>query len=194
MLAKMPGDRWQQLANLRALYGWMWAHPGKQLLFMGSEFAQESEWAESRELDWWLLDHVEHRGVQSLVRDMNKVYAANPALWSLDNDPTGFSWIDANDSANNVFSFVRRGEDGSMLACVANFSAVPHEHYRLGLPAAGRWDEVLNTDADTYWGSGVGNLGGVTAGEESWHGQAASATLTVPPLGAVWLRFQGERV
>jgi 1,4-alpha-glucan branching enzyme len=171
----------------------MWAHPGKQLLFMGSEFAQESEWAESRELDWWLLDHVEHRGVQTLVRDMNRVYAACSALWSLDSDPTGFFWIDANDAANNVFSFVRRGSDGSMLACVANFSAVPHHGYRLGLPAVGRWEEVLNTDADTYYGSGVGNLGGVTAGEGSWHGQSASAELTVPPLATVWLRFQGDR-
>jgi 1,4-alpha-glucan branching enzyme len=193
LLRKMPGDRWRQLANLRTYLAFMWAHPGKQLLFMGSEFAQESEWAESRELDWWLLDHVEHRGVQSLVRDMNRVYAASSALWSLDNDPTGFFWIDANDAANNVFSFVRRGADGSMLACVANFAAVPHHGYRLGLPAAGRWEEVLNTDADTYYGSGVGNLGGVTAGEGSWHGQSASAEVTVPPLGTVWLRFQGDR-
>ena len=138
-------------------------------------------------------DHVEHRGMQTLVRDMNRVYAACSALWSLDNDPTGFFWIDANDAANNVFSFVRRGADGSMLACLANFAAVPHHGYRLGLPAVGRWEEVLNTDAETYYGSGVGNLGGVTAGEGSWHGQSASAELTVPPLGAVWLRFQGDR-
>jgi 1,4-alpha-glucan branching enzyme len=189
LLRKMPGDRWRQLANLRAYLAYMWAHPGKQLIFMGSEFGQESEWAESRELDWWLLDHVEHKGVQSLVRDMNRVYAETSALWSLDHDPAGFSWIDANDASNNVFSFVRKGVDGSMLACVANFSAVPHENYRLGLPQVGRWDEILNTDADAYSGSGVGNMGLATAEEESWHGQPASATITVPPLGVLWLRF-----
>ena len=192
LLRKMPGDRWRQLANLRAYLAYMWAHPGKQLLFMGSEFAQESEWAESRELDWWLLDHVEHRGVQSLVRDLNRVYADSPALWSLDQDQSGFAWIDANDASNNVFSFLRKGKDGSLLACVANFAAVPHESYRIGLPCAGRWQEALNTDADAYYGSGVGNLGAVTATEDSWHGQPASATLTVPPLGTLWLSYTGE--
>jgi 1,4-alpha-glucan branching enzyme len=192
LLRKMPGDRWRQLANLRSFLAFMWAHPGKQLLFMGSEFAQESEWAESRELDWWLLEHVEHRGVQSLVRDLNRVYRDSPALWSLDNDPSGFSWIDANDASNNVFSFVRHGKDGSLLACVANFAAVPHEGYRLGLPVTGRWDEVLNSDAQTYYGSGVGNMGGVSAEADPWHGLPASVTLTLPPLGTLWLRFHGD--
>jgi 1,4-alpha-glucan branching enzyme len=194
LLRKMPGDRWRQLANLRCFLAYMWAHPGKQLLFMGSEFAQESEWAESRELDWWLLDHVEHRGVQSMVRDMNRVYRDSPALWSLDIEGSGFAWIDANDSSNNVFSFVRRPKDPAdgLLACVANFSAVPHEEYRLGMPRSGQWDEVLNTDADGYSGSGVGNMGAVLAKDEPWHGQPASTTLRVPPLGALWLRFQGE--
>jgi 1,4-alpha-glucan branching enzyme len=187
LLRKMPGDRWRQLANLRTYLAFMWAHPGKQLLFMGSEFAQESEWAESRELDWWLLDHVEHRGVQSLVRDMNHIYADSPALWSMDQDEAGFAWIDANDANNNVFSFLRRGRDGSMLACVANFSAVPHHGYRVGLPEAGTWTETLNTDADSYYGSGVGNLGSVTAEKAEWHGQPASASISVPPLGALWL-------
>ncbi|MGH3586289.1 MAG: 1,4-alpha-glucan branching enzyme, partial [Pseudonocardia sp.] len=187
LLRKMPGDRWQQLANLRAYLAYMWAHPGKQLVFMGSEFAQESEWAEGRELDWWLLEHVEHKGVQSLVRDMNRVYADTPALWSMDQDPHGFAWIDANDASNNVFSFLRRGADDSLLACVANFAAVPHENYRIGLPAEGIWEETLNTDADGYYGSGVGNLGSVKATGESWHGQPTSATLVVPPLGALWL-------
>ena len=186
LLRKMPGDRWQQLANLRCFLAYMWAHPGKQLIFMGSEFGQESEWAESRELDWWLLENADHRGVQSLVRDMNRVYKDTPALWSLDNDGSGFSWVDANDSTNNVFSFVRRGSDGSELVCVANFSAVPHVGYRLGMPSAGTWTEVLNTDADGYAGSGVGNFGAVTAVEEPWHGQPASTTVSVPPLGAVW--------
>jgi 1,4-alpha-glucan branching enzyme len=187
LLRKMPGDRWQQLANLRAYLAFMWAHPGKQLLFMGAEFGQESEWAESRSLDWWLTENPDHRGVQTLVHDMNRVYRDTRALWSRDADPSGFEWIDANDAGNNVFSFLRWGEDGSVLACVSNFSAVPHEGYRIGLPSTGRWDEVLNTDADVYVGSGVGNLGGVEAGAEGWHAQPASATLRVPPLGTVWL-------
>jgi 1,4-alpha-glucan branching enzyme len=186
LLRKMPGDRWRQLANLRCYLAFMWAHPGKQLLFMGSEFAQESEWAESRELDWWLLDNADHRGVQAMVRDLNRVYRETPALWTLDVDPSGFAWIDANDSSNNVFSFLRRGSDGSVVACVSNFSAVPHHGYRLGLPRSGSWTELLNTDADAYAGSGVGNLGGVQATDEPWHGQPASATISVPPLGAVW--------
>ena len=193
LLRKMPGDRWRQLANLRAYLAFMWAHPGKQLLFMGSEFAQEAEWAESRELDWWLLDHVEHRGVQSLVRDMNRIYAETPALHEFDQDEAGFAWIDANDASNNVFSFLRRGADGSELACVVNFAAVPHHSYRVGLTRPGRWGELLNTDAEIYSGSGVGNMGAVVAEESSWHGQPASATLSVPPLGALWLRFEGEQ-
>ncbi|HET7386095.1 MAG TPA: 1,4-alpha-glucan branching protein GlgB [Nocardioidaceae bacterium] len=197
LLRKMPGDRWRQLANLRCFLAYMWAHPGKQLLFMGSEFGQESEWAESRELDWWLLDNADHRGVQSLVRDMNRIYRANAALWSRDSEGTGFEWIDANDSSNNVFSFLRRGTPdagsptGSVLACVANFAALPHERYRIGLPLAGTWTEVLNTDAGDYAGSGVGNLGTVEAADEPWHGQPASATVRVPPLGALWLTHQG---
>jgi 1,4-alpha-glucan branching enzyme len=186
----MPGDRWQQLANLRTFLAYMWAHPGKQLLFMGSEFGQESEWAESRELDWWLLDNSDHRGVHSLVRDMNALYKATAALWSLDTEGAGFQWIDANDSDNNVFSFIRRPADPAdgPLVCVSNFSAVPHHDYVLGLPQAGSWTEVLNTDAAFYSGSGVGNLGVVTAVDGSHHGQPASASVTLPPLGTVWLR------
>ncbi|MGA9345158.1 MAG: 1,4-alpha-glucan branching protein GlgB [Nocardioidaceae bacterium] len=189
MVRKMPGDRWKQLANLRAYLGFMWAHPGKQLIFMGTEIAQEAEWAESRELDWWLLDHIEHRGVHDLVADLNSAYRDSPALWSQDQDPAGFSWIDANDSTNNVFSFLRTARDGSHVACVANFSAVPHHDYHLGLPKVGMWQEVLNTDAETYYGSGVGNLGSVEATAESWHARPASATIQLPPLGTVWLRW-----
>ena len=166
MLNKIPGDRWQQMATLRALYAFMWAHPGKQLLFMGQEFGQGHEWAESRSLDWWLLDGPDHRGVPRLVSDLNRVYRETAALWSQDSDPGGFHWIDANDASGNVYSFVRFGSDGSMLACVANFSAVPHENYRVGLPRAGRWDEVVNTDAGVYFGSDVGNFGGVEAVDE----------------------------
>jgi 1,4-alpha-glucan branching enzyme len=191
MLNKIPGDRWQQMATLRAAYAYMWAHPGKQLLFMGQEFGQGHEWAESRSLDWWLLDGPDHRGVSRLVSDLNRVYKDTPALWSQDSDPAGFHWIDANDASGNVYSFVRFGSDGSMLACIANFSSVPHEGYRVGLPKAGRWDEVVNTDAGVYFGSDVGNFGGVDAVDEPWHGQPASAALRVPPLGALWLRYAG---
>jgi 1,4-alpha-glucan branching enzyme len=189
MLRKMPGDRWRQLANLRAYLAFMWAHPGKQLIFMGAEIAQESEWAESRELDWWLLDHVEHRGVHDLVGDLNRAYRGTPAMWDQDQDPAGFSWIDANDNTNNVFSFLRTAKDGSHVACIANFAAVPHHDYRLGLPQIGQWEEILNTDAQTYYGSGVGNLGGVEAEASSWHGRPASATVQLPPLATVWLKW-----
>ncbi|WP_248581065.1 1,4-alpha-glucan branching protein GlgB [Nocardioides sp. InS609-2] len=188
LLRKMPGDRWQQLANLRAYLAFMWAHPGKQLIFMGSEFGQESEWAEARELDWWLLEHPEHEGVRSLLRDLNRVYTQTPALYKLDSDPAGFEWIDANDATRNVFSFVRRAPGEPDLVCVANFAAVPHEGYRLPLPAAGCWDEVLNTDASVYTGSGVGNLGIVEAVTGEHHGCPAYADIVVPPLATVWLR------
>jgi 1,4-alpha-glucan branching enzyme len=188
LLRKMPGDRWQQLANLRAYLAYMWAHPGKQLLFMGCEFGQESEWAESRELDWWLLEHPEHSGVHAMVRDMNAAYVASGALWGRDNDPAGFAWIDANDAGRNTFSFVRRAPGHPDLVCVSNFSGQPHENFRLGLPSAGTWAEVLNTDAEAYTGSGVGNLGSIHATAGDHHGQPAYADIVVPPLATVWFR------
>jgi 1,4-alpha-glucan branching enzyme len=188
LLRKMPGDRWQQLANLRAFLSYMWSHPGKQLLFMGSEFGQEAEWAEQRQLDWWLLDHPEHRGLLQLVGDLNALYRETPALWERDGDPGGFSWLDGNDAGSNTISFVRWSRDQSPLVAVTNFAAVPHEGYRLALPRAGAWLEVLNTDAEVYGGSGVGNLGQVTADGEPLHGQPASALVRVPPLGTLWLR------
>ena len=191
LLRKMPGDRWQQLANLRAYLGYMWAHPGKQLLFMGAELGQESEWAEARELDWWLLDHPEHRGVQSLVRDLNRVYQDTPALWAADADPASYEWIEANDSQHNVFSFVRRSPGSADLVCVANFAGSPHHDYRLALPAAGVWEEVLNTDAESYTGSGVGNLGAITAVDGEHAGRPAYADIVVPPLATVWFRQRG---
>ncbi len=194
LLRKMPGDRWQQLAGLRAFLAYMWAHPGKQLLFMGAEFGQESEWAEARELDWWLMEHPEHRGVHQLVKDLNRVYGESSALWAADVRPEGFAWIDADDAARNTFSFIRRapgtgsGTEPAELVCVANFSATPHHDYRLGLPAAGTWEEVVNTDAELYTGSGVGNLGAVEAVSDPHHGQPASATIVVPPLATIYLR------
>ncbi len=193
---KMPGDRWQQLASLRAYLGFMWAHPGKQLTFMGIEIGQEAEWAESRELDWWLLEHPEHRGVQSVVRDLNAAYRASPAFWGRDASPEGFTWIDANDAHRNVFSFVRRAPDAPDVVCVSNFASIPHEHYRLGLPAEGEWREILNTDAEIYGGSGVGNLGAVTATADpsladTPGASAAYAEIVVPPLATVWFRRDG---
>jgi len=186
LLRKMPGDRWQQLAQVRAYLAFMWAHPGKQLLFMGSELGQEAEWAESRSLDWWLEDTPWHAGLQQLVRDLNRVYKQTSQLWAVDFDAAGFEWIDANDSAHNTFSFIRYDRERRPLVCIANFSGAPDEGYRVGLPFAGRWVEVLNTDAELYGGSGVGNLGAVQAEDVSWHGRPASAVLRVPPLGAVW--------
>jgi 1,4-alpha-glucan branching enzyme len=190
LLRKIPGDRWRQLATLRAYLAFMWAHPGKQLLFMGGELGQEAEWSEERELDWWLLDNPDTAGLNQLVRDINGAYRAEPAMWSLDSDPSGFQWIDANDSRSNVYSFLRRGSDDSTVACISNFSASAYESYRLGLPATGAWRELVNSDAEHYGGSGVGNLGRVGAGPVEWHGQPASATLRIPPLATVWLRHE----
>ncbi|TYK48919.1 1,4-alpha-glucan branching protein GlgB [Actinomadura decatromicini] len=195
LLSKMPGDAWQQFAGLRALLSYMWSHPGKQLLFMGQEFGQGAEWAEQRPLDWWLLENASegahHLGLQKLVRDLNGAYRDNPALWTRDSDPDGFRWIDGNDAGGNTLSYLRYGTPGSgeppVVACVVNFAGNPHEDYRLGLPRAGGWREIVNTDSYEYGGSGVGNLGRVEAVEEPWHGLPASTTLRVPPLGAVWL-------
>jgi 1,4-alpha-glucan branching enzyme len=190
LLRKMPGDDWQQFANLRALLGFMWAHPGKHLLFMGSEFGQGSEWSEQNGLDWWVLQFDRHAGVQRLMRDLNVVYRDSPALWSQDSVPEGFSWIDANDAHGNVLSFLRFGsqEHGvPVMACVVNFSPMPHDNYQVGLPLAGRWREVLNTDATGYGGSGMGNLGAVTAVPRPWHGRPASAAIVLPPLSVLWL-------
>ncbi|WP_169947420.1 1,4-alpha-glucan branching protein GlgB [Microbispora sp. H11081] len=188
LLGKMPGDEWQRFANLRALYGFMWAHPGKQLLFMGGEFGQGAEWSEAGGLDWWVLDFDFHQGVRRLVRDLNHLYRESPALYSRDTTHEGFRWIDADDAQGNVLSFLRYGADGSVLACVANFSGAPHDDYHLGLPTPGRWEEVLNTDAYEYAGSGVGNMGSVESVETPRHGLPCSARLRVPPLGVVWLR------
>jgi 1,4-alpha-glucan branching enzyme len=188
---RMPGDAWNKAANVRALLAFMWAHPGKQLLFMGSEFGQAREWSEERSLDWDLLADPLHGGIKTMVGDLNRVYKESPALWTRDNTPEGFSWIDANDAAGNVLSFLRHGVDAdgnpTVLACIANFSGGPRDDYRVGLPVAGRWREVLNTDAESYGGSGVGNLGVVEAEPRMWHGRPASAALRLPPSGVLWL-------
>ncbi len=188
LASKMPGDTWRRLANVRALLAYMWAHPGKQLLFMGSELADDREWSEQRGLDWGLLDDPARAGVQRLVRDLNAVYRDTPAMWERDTSPDGFRWLDADDAPGNMFAFIRYGNDGSPLVCVANFAANPHDGYRLGLPYHGTWREVINTDAEVYGGSNVGNLGSVTTESSGWQGMPASARIRVPPLGVLWLR------
>ena len=187
LLTKMPGDRWQQLGNLRALLGHMWAHPGKKLLFMGGELAQEQEWSHDRSLDWHLLERPEHAGIQALVRDLNHAYRAQPALWERDFDPGGFTWLEADDRAANVLVYARFATDGTPLVCAVNLSPVPREGYRVGLPRAGVWREVLNTDAVAYGGTGLGNGGSVAAEEQTWNEQTWSASITLPPLAALWL-------
>ena len=187
LLEKMPGDRWQKFANLRALYAHMWAHPGKKLLFMGGELAQEQEWSHDRSLDWHLLERADHGGVQALVRDLNRIYRDEPALWEADAEPAGFRWLEAGDASWNVLVFARFSADGARaVICAGNFSPVPRQRYRVGLPRGGRWREVLNTDATRYGGSNVVN-GAVEAEETPWHDQPFSAEVTLPPLGVIWL-------
>jgi 1,4-alpha-glucan branching enzyme len=188
LINKMPGDKWQKLANLRALYAYMWAHPGKKLLFMGGELAQEAEWSHERSLDWHLLEDPAHAGVQRLVRDLNHAYRDEPALWEIDSDPSGFWWIEPNDADRNVVAFARQSKEGRrVLVFIANLSPVPRENYRVGLPRSGRWREAVNTDSTFYGGADIGNLGGVEAEPIPWHGQPVSAELTLPPLAAIWL-------
>ncbi|HVE76929.1 MAG TPA: 1,4-alpha-glucan branching protein GlgB [Actinomycetota bacterium] len=189
LLRKMPGDPWKQFANLRALFAWMWAHPGKQLIFMGGEFGQEWEWDHDAELSWPLLEDDSHRGVRDLVAALNRVQQENPAFWELDTEPRGFHWIDANDSEGNVLTFLRFGKEGTPpVACLANFSPVPRPSYRIGLPMAGKWEEILNTDATWYGGSGVSPGEVIGQGPPGWHGLDFTAELTLPPLSVVWLR------
>ena len=191
LLQKMPGDRWQQLANLRALYGYMWAHPGKKLLFMGSELAQEQEWDHDASLEWHLLESPGHEGVQALVRDLNNAYRNEPALWELDAEPEGFRWIESHDADANTLVFMRLSRDGARaLVCACNFSPVPRPGYRVGLPQGERWRETLNTDHERYGGSGTVS-GAVEATAGAWHEQPFSAVVTLPPLAAVWLTPEG---
>ncbi len=184
LLGKMPGDRWQQLAGLRALFAYQWTHPGKKLLFMGGEFAQESEWAESQSLQWHLTERPEHAGISRLVSDLNRLYRNYPALWSKDFTHEGFTWLVASDGDHNVIAYMRHGE-GTSLAVAVNFAGTAHENYRLPLPHGGSWGEVLNTDAPAYGGSGFGNLGKVEANAGPHGGYAASAFVQLPALGAV---------
>jgi 1,4-alpha-glucan branching enzyme len=191
MLRKMPGDRWQQLANLRAFLGYQWAHPGKQLIFMGTEFGQEAEWSEQHGLDWWLADIPAHHGMQLLTKDLNELYGSTPALYEQDNDPAGFQWINGGDADRNVLTFIRRDKAGNPVVCAFNFSGGPHTDFLLGVPSAGGWQEVLNTDAAAYGGSGVQNEGTLTASDAGIDGQPATLTVTLPPLGAAYFKPVG---
>ena len=191
LLQKMPGDMWQQFANLRLLFAYQYAHPGKKLLFMGQEIAQRHEWSETRSVDWHLLAHDSHRGIQRLVADLNKLLASEPALHQVDFDWQGFEWIDANDSDNSVYSFIRRGKNpDNLLIVILNATPVVRYGYHIGVPRPGHYEEVLNTDAGIYGGSNVGNLGGMNAGEHAWQGRRYSLALTLPPLAAVFLKWR----
>ena len=187
LVNKFPGDRWQKLATLRALYGFMWAHPGKKLLFMGCEFAQNDEWRESQSLDWHLTQYGEHSGVQNLIAEINERYKTNPALWQKDVFADGFQWLVGDDGAGNTLAFTRWSEDGEPLLSITNFSPVPHENYRLPLPAPGTWTEVLNTDELKFGGSGVVNKQLVST-HEAHKGFEHSVVMRVPPLATVWLK------
>src|ERR1700674_4300518 len=188
LLNKMPGNDEQKFATLRALYGYMWAHPGKELLFMGGEFGQWREWNETESLDWHLLEHPVHKGIQNLIRDLNRIYATENSLWEADGEPAGFQWIDANNTSENIVSFIRRSPaTGRELICVGNFAPVLRENHRLGLPRAGQYRLLLNTDAELFGGSAVEIAGSVEAEEIPMHGQAYSASITLPPLATLWL-------
>jgi 1,4-alpha-glucan branching enzyme len=193
LVGKMPGDEWRRFANARAYYAFMWAHPGKKLLFMGQDFGQISEWSESRSLEWHLLQFWPHAGLNLLVRDLNHLYCAQSALHARDCEPEGFEWLVVDDKDNSMFAWLRRGgPDDSPVAIVVNFTPEPRANYRLGLPQPGLWREILNTDSQHYGGSGLGNFGSVRALAEPWHGQPASAEVMAPPLAAIYLQWEPD--
>jgi 1,4-alpha-glucan branching enzyme len=188
LIRKMPGDDWQRFANLRAYLGFMWAHPGKKLLFMGGEIAQWAEWNHDAAIDWALLDYPRHVGVQRLVRDLNQLYRREPALYQRDAIPTGFRWVIGDDSTNSVFAFLRQGDDGQRpLLIVSNMTPVPRSGYMIGVPRPGCWIELLNSDAEAYGGSNLGNGGRVMAVPARLHGEAQALALALPPLATLFL-------
>ncbi|MDM7941375.1 MAG: 1,4-alpha-glucan branching protein GlgB [Hydrogenophaga sp.] len=192
LIEKMPGDDWQKFANLRLLYGHMWAHPGKKLLFMGCEFGQRREWNHDSELDWGLIDgSVFHGGLQRWVSDLNRLYRSEPALHELDFDAAGFEWVDGADAESSVVSYLRKSGSGEALLVVANFTPMPRENHLVGVPAPGRWRELLNSDAAIYGGSGVGNQGGVDSVPVAAHGRFQALNLRLPPLGVLVLKLEG---
>jgi 1,4-alpha-glucan branching enzyme len=188
LYARMWGDAWQKCANLKSLFALMYAHPGRKLLFMGAELGQKNEWDHDSQLDWSLLEDAAHAGVQKLVRDVNHLYRSRGALHERDDDQGGFSWIEVNDRLNSVFAFMRYGQAESAQILVAcNFTPVPRHSYRIGVPMAGSWRECLNTDSSHYAGSGVGNLGRVVSESVPSHGFSQSISLSLPPLGVIWM-------
>jgi 1,4-alpha-glucan branching enzyme len=188
LIEKMPGDHWQRFGNLRAYYGFMWGHPGKKLLFMGGEIAQWREWNHDTAIEWDLLDHPNHRGIQTLVRDLNALYRSKHALHQRDTVPAGFRWVVGDDSANSVFAFIRYGDDENhMVLVVCNMTPVPRYDYGIGVPRSGYWRELLNTDAAIYGGTNMGNAGGVEAQSSPMHGEAQALFLTLPPLSTLFL-------
>jgi 1,4-alpha-glucan branching enzyme len=192
LIGKMPGDHWQQFANLRALYGLMWTHPGKKLLFMGGEFGQRREWTHEGELEWFVSGMEGHAGVMRFVGDLNRLYRAEPALHQLDFTPDGFEWV-SDDSQTSVLVFLRRPATGGTLLLVAcNFTPVPRTNVVVGVPHDGLWREILNSDATNYGGSGWGNLGGVRAAPVPSNGRPHSVTLTLPPLSVIVLRHEAH--
>jgi 1,4-alpha-glucan branching enzyme len=194
LIQRMPGDRWQRFANLRLFYALMYTHPGKKLMFMGDEFAQEREWNAEISLDWHLVDDPMHQGIQRLVRDLNLLYRSTPALYEGDCRPDGFSWIDANDTEQSVMSILRCGHDrNDLVAVVFNLTPVARMNYRIGVPEEGLYEECLNTDAEAYGGGNVGNLGGARAVAEPMHGRPYSLGLKLPPFAAVVLKWVGDR-
>jgi 1,4-alpha-glucan branching enzyme len=189
LIRKMPGDEWQKFANLRLLFAWMYAQPGKKLIFMGGEFGQWNEWDVEGSLDWHLLNHAPHAGLSHWVGDLNRVLREESALHEIDFDPSGFSWIDASDNEQSVVSVLRRGSaPNDLLIAAFNFTPVPRHNYQIGAPVGGHWRELLNSDGPMYGGSGQGNLGGVDASPVGRHGHLHSVTLTLPPLGAIFLK------
>lgn len=188
LVNKFPGDRWQKVATLRALYGYMWSHPGKKLLFMGSEFAQNDEWSHEKSLDWHLTQYGEHKGVQDLVRDLNSLYRQSPALWQRDSSSDGFTWLIGDDGAGNTLAYLRSADDGSEIISITNFSPVPHEQYHLPIPKLGNWVEVLNTDDLKYGGSGVINSE-IKIEQRQHMGFESSAIIRLAPLATIWLKL-----
>jgi len=192
LIGKMPGDDWQMFANLRALYGYMWAHPGKKLLFMGGEFAQRREWTHEGELEWWVTRYPEHSGVQRWLADLNRVYRTEPALHRVDFSAEGFEWIDAGNAEMSIIAFVRKAPDAAPVLAVSNLTPVPRSNFLVGIHRRGTWREILNSDALIYGGSGWGNLGGVDSVPVAAHGRTDSLNLNVPPLATIWLRWDGH--
>jgi len=192
LIDRMPGDAWQRFANLRLLFAYMWAHPGKKLLFMGCEFAQWREWSHEGELDWMLSTQGEHAGVQRFVGDLNRLYVRSPALHEIDFEASGFEWIVGDDRDASVVVFLRRARSGPPMLVACNFTPVPRVHYRVGVPEPGYWREVLNSDASVYGGSDMGNLGGVQAEPIGLHGRGQSLSLSLPPLAVLYLEHRGS--